>query len=180
MIDKTRTKLVVISGLLLVAGAAAADDKPRDMFADLDTNKDGVITHEEAMAKVRAKFAEFDKNKDGYLELAELPKEMPVPERMEKRMEKMKERMEERAERRGEEFDPEDLERRGKPTRIQFIARHDRDGDERVSLEEFADRAIGHFKRADINGDGKVTKEEANEARSHHFGKKEGKHPGRR
>jgi len=168
----------IISAALLgtmIAGASFAAAGKGDRFKELDTNGNGVVTHDEMMAAVKVHFDKLDKNGDGYLTLAELPKEMPIPEHMEKRMEKRMERMAERAEKAGREFDEEELQDRFKPTRIQFVAKHDRDGDEQVSLEEFSSRAVSMFKRADGNGDGEVTKAEMEDAGKHrHFGKKGG------
>lgn len=182
-------KAIAITTLaaLAVPVVAAAPVKGKEMmekrFKEADLNGNGVITHEEMMAGVQKKFSEFDKNRDGYLTLTELPQEMPVPEHVEKRMEKRMERMRERAAEQGHELDPEDMPgqgMRGKPTRLKFMAKHDKDGDERVSLEEFARRAVHHFKRGDVNGDGEVTLAEAEQAMAHHFKKRRGKHRGDR
>ena len=168
----------IISAALLgtmIAGASFAGGGKGERFKALDKNGNGVITHDEMMAAVKTHFDKFDTNGDGFLTLAELPKEMPMPEGMEKRMEKRMEKMAERAEKAGRDFDEDDLEGRFKPTRIRFVAKHDRDGDEQVSLEEFSSRAVHMFKRADANGDGEVTKAEMEEAGKHHrFGKKGG------
>jgi|GEM_PF-1368776 len=198
---KVWKKSIAISAAALFAtGVLAADNvkERRDArfeemkahiekrFNDLDKNGNGTITHAEMMAKVQEKFAAFDKNRDGFLTLAELPKEMPVPEHIKERMEKRAERMQERMAERGEEFDPEDMppppgprgERSGgKPTRLDFMARHDRDGDERVSLDEFAVKAQHHFKKMDLNGNGNVTKDEAFEAAKKHRMKRGKGHP---
>lgn len=138
-------------------------------FEEADKDNNGIITHEEMMAKVQERFEEFDKNGDGFIELAELPKEMPIPERMQKRMEEHKKRLAEE----GKEI-PEAKKKKWekrKPTRIKFIAKMDKDGDEKVSVEEFGRKMVKHFKRADMNGDGSVTKEEAEKA-MHKHGKK--------
>lgn len=173
-------KTIAISVVALMAGTSAfAAGKMKDRFKDVDANNNGVITYAEMMARVETEFSKFDKNGNGFLTLAELPKEMPIPERakerMDERAERMKDRMEELADRRGQEFDriafEERMEKR-KPTRIQFVAKLDRDGDESVSLEEFGHRAIGNFKRMDLNGNGEVTQDEANEARKMKHGKK--------
>ncbi|WP_417451727.1 EF-hand domain-containing protein [Kordiimonas sp.] len=162
----------------LLAGAAFAAGERGERFKEADTNNNGVITHDEMMAAVKVKFDQFDKDGDGYLALAELPKEMPLPEGMEKRMQKHKDRMTERAEKSGRKFDDDRFEERFKPTRMAFIVKHDRDNDERVSLEEFASRAVHMFKRADGNGDGEVSKAEMENAAKQHkrYGKKGGGH----
>lgn len=168
---KTATKVISVALAALITSQAQAGDRG-ERFKEADTDGNGVITYEEMMATVKTKFAKFDKNGDGYLELAELPKEMPIPEHMEKRMKRHMERMEERAEDNGHDFDSEKMGDKWKPTRIKFIARHDRDGDEKVSVDEFASGAVRHFKRADVNGNGEVTKDEIKEAMKQRFGKK--------
>ncbi len=162
----------------LIAGAAFAAGGKGERFKEADRDGNGVITHEEMMAAVKVKFDAFDKNGDGFLTLSELPKEMPMPEHMEKRLEKRMEKMAERAEKAGRDFDEDEFEGKFKPTRLRFVAKHDRDGDEQVSLEEFSSRAVHMFKRADANGDGEVTKTEMEDAAKQrkHFGKKGGWH----
>jgi Ca2+-binding EF-hand superfamily protein len=180
---KVLKQTIAISTIALVAGTAVAAGKMDDRFKEMDKNSNGIVSHAEMMAQVQARFAKLDKDGDGYLTLAELPKEMPVPEhvkeRMEKRADRMQEKMKERAERAGREFDEEAFEDRfenRKPTRLRFVARLDRDGDERVSLEEFSTKAVRLFKHADQDGNGELTKAEADEARKMGFGKNRGGH----
>jgi len=165
---KTVTKIstaLMLGSMVSLAASANGGDRAKERFDALDTNGDGVITHSEMMAHSKSKFDEFDKNRDGFLELAELPKEMPVPERAGKRQEKRMEKMKARAERRGGEFNPEDIEElKVAPTRMRFIAKLDRDGDEKVSLDEFSVRAVKRFKQGDVNGDGTVSFTEAKDA----------------
>ncbi|MCJ9429196.1 EF-hand domain-containing protein [Kordiimonas marina] len=169
----------------MAGGAASADDKtpprPENIFKLMDTNNDGVITHDELMAHVQAKFASFDKNKDGFLVLDELPKEMPMPQGMKRGKKRFH---------KGDRPSPcqdgdcpmgaEGRPPMKAPTRMQFMARFDRNGDEKVSLEEFAEPAVRHFKRMDLNGDGKVTKDEAQEAHKERFRKMRDHRPMRR
>ncbi|WP_417461073.1 EF-hand domain-containing protein [Kordiimonas sp.] len=172
---KTSTKIISVALAALITSQAQAAGDRGERFKEADTDGNGVVTYDEMMGKVKTKFSEFDKNGDGYLELAELPKEMPIPERMEKRMKRHQERMEERAEKAGRDFDADDMGGKWKPTRIKFIAKHDRDGDEKVSVDEFATRMVHHFKRMDVNGNGEVTQDEAKEAMKKmkkRFGKK--------
>lgn len=192
---KVWKKTIAISASALVAtGVLAADHMDgrkaehiaamkaqlEERFKDLDKNGNDVVTHQEMMAKAQEKFAEFDKNRDGYLTLDELPKEMPVPEHIKERMEKRAERVKagraERTDERGADDMPPPPQGHfdGKPTRLKFLAKHDKDGDERVSLDEFARKPIHHFKRMDVDGNGEVTKAEAFEAAKEHR-KKRGK-----
>lgn len=144
---------------------AAKDTDIVQRFQEADANKDGLITHQEVMITVEKKFSEFDKNGDRYLELSELPKVMSFPGMAQKRLERrLEKRMDKIAEHSGrEEADVRaHIEERikKKRSRLVFVARLDRDGDERISVEEFASRKIRHFKKADKNGDGSVTLQE--------------------
>lgn len=169
---------IAISAVSLFATGVLASGKGQgrmeERFKEADTDGNGVVTHEEMLEKVRGRFSMFDKDDDGYITLAELPEEMPVPEHVRERMEKRAKRMEERMKERGMDADdmppPEmrGMGPKGKPTRIRFIARHDHDGDERVSFEEFSRKAVERFKRMDIDGDGQVTSEETRNAFEHH------------
>ena len=147
----------------LSSGVLAGAHGGMKRFEEADKDKNGTVTHEEMMAKVQEKFGEFDKNGDGFIELTELPKEMPIPERMQKRIEEHKKRLAKE----GKELSDAKKKKweKRKPTRIKFIAKMDKNGDEKVSVEEFGKKMVKHFKRADANGDGSVTREEAENAK---------------
>ena len=136
--------------------------KIQERFQKTDTDKNGIISHDEMIAGASEKFQEFDQNNDGYIELSELPKEMSVPDHRRERIEKRLQKRQEHAEARGESFEAKRLIRQ--PTRLKFVARMDQDNDERLSLEEFAAPAIKRFKHSDMNGDGEVTIEEAKQS----------------
>lgn len=163
-------KHLVIAAALSAAmgGTALAQEGPGAMFNQLDQNADGTVTHDELMVQIRARFDEFDTDRNGLLELAELPDVMPLPERAERRIEKLRERFAERAARQGEDFEPritpEELEERMRPTRMKFIARLDKNGDEVVDIDEFGAPMFKRHKRADLNGDGSITFAELEEA----------------
>ncbi len=93
---------------------------------------------------------------------------MPISEKRHKKLEKKKAKMEKRLKKKGVEHTDEILEKMAhkKPTRLKFMARHDKDGDERVSVEEFAGRIVHMFKRVDLNGNGEVTMDEVTEAKT--------------
>ena len=55
------------------------------------------------------------------------------------------------------------LEEAGGNPSLQMIERHDRDGDNRVSMEEFPG-PDEHFTRMDLDGNGFITREEARQA----------------
>ena len=146
----------------------------RDMFARLDTNRDGFVTREEAQAAHKKMAGEM--------------------------RDKMRKRF---AERRGETFDRLDTNHDGSISRQEFMAQSQaggrrafgmRDGaagtpmrmhrvamrmgfggrmfdvadanhDGRVTLAEAQAAALAHFDRADLNHDGKITPEERQQAR---------------
>jgi len=181
--------VLVMAGLATNSSVYAASNaeghEDRDAhFAEVDTNKDGAISHDEMMARVQSKFDEFDTNRDGFLELAELPTVMPVPEHMKQRVEKRRAKMQKHMlEHKGEM--PEKMQKhmakkmgeRHQPTRMRFIVKRDTDGDERVSFEEFYQKPVKHFKKLDTNGDGSVSREEFNDmtkhkGKKHHKGKR--------
>lgn len=63
----------VLSGLVLAAGAAQADNhRERPDFATLDLNGDGALTLEEMQSRGQARFAEMDADGDGALSAEEL------------------------------------------------------------------------------------------------------------
>ncbi len=163
---KTYTALILGVVASVATMPVAAKGHGMEAFKAADANGDGVVTKEEVLAKAKGHFDAFDANKDGFLELGELPKEMPVPEHMQKRLEKMKEHMEKMG--KGDDERHGFMQRRGKPSRMNFIAKHDVDGDERVSFEEFSSHALRFLERADKNGDGKVTEDEAKTMHQHH------------
>lgn len=148
----------LLVGFVSSGSSASIKDGMLERFNLADSNQDGLVTHDEMMVTIQKKFSEFDANGDGFLELKELPKEMPVSNMMQKRMKKRLNKM-------GKKHDADETQMREhmekrfkkKHSRINYVARHDMDGDERVSVEEFAGRKIKHFKRMDRNGDGNVT-----------------------
>ena len=142
--------------------AEKIETKIQERFQKSDTDQTGIISHDEMMRGASEKFQEFDQNKDGYIELSELPKVMPIPKKRLERIEKKRQKRQERAEAQGRE--PDDVRPIRQPTRLKFVARMDKNNDERLSLEEFAAHAIKRFKKSDVNGDGDVTLEEARQA----------------
>lgn len=70
--------------------------------------------------------------------------------KMENRFEGRKARMSERR----------SLRKKGSVKRLSFVARLDKDGDERVSEAEFLKPGERRFQRADANGDGQITPDE--------------------
>ncbi|GHF29761.1 hypothetical protein GCM10017044_26290 [Kordiimonas sediminis] len=155
---------------------------PEHLFEKFDADSDGRITHDEFLSGSRDRFTAFDANEDGYLVLEELPEQMPVSEERKAR------RMEHKAERKAkilkkleengvenpeEHFEKMRKERKGgregahpeqRRSRMSFIGKMDKDGDERVSLEEFSSRHERMFSRMDADQDGAVTVEEARSA----------------
>lgn len=135
---------------------------PKQMFERLDANDNGVVTHAEFMIHNAQRFSEFDADADGFLTLEELPETMPIPLRAQRRLAKRQDRTQKRLEQQGVDANTSEMPERAR--RLRFIARLDKDGDERLSVEEFAAPPLKRFKFADVNGDGQVTDTELNTA----------------
>ena len=166
-------KMTIAATLACVLSAPlmAQDGEPRgpregakDAFQQLDLNANGVVTHNELMQEARKHFAEFDLDGNGTILLSELPDKMPLPPRAERRLAKMQDKAQSRDQsgqrsetRRGPRMSPEDRAEKMRPTRLKFMAKMDKNGDEQLNLEEFSAPIIKRFKRADVNGDGDVT-----------------------
>ncbi|WP_308909567.1 hypothetical protein [Pseudokordiimonas caeni] len=168
MTAKTTLAATIAAVLLATAGASAGDHGMRGMrggfdhFGKADTNGDGAVSKAEMTASLQAHFDKYDANKDGKIILAELPKEIPVPEEAKAKMQEHYDRM---VEKRGKEKADKMMERFSKGTsRIDFLARFDRDNDEAISFAEFSAKPLKHFEKADSNSDGTVTAAEKEEA----------------
>ena len=117
------------------AAAQPADPGAR-IFGLLDRNGDGVITRDEMDAARQAAFERLDANRDGVLDEDEFAARNPDPE----------------------SIAPPELESRRKrdPRFVQL----DRNGDGRISLDEYLADGHDRFQRADRNRDGKLTRAE--------------------
>jgi Ca2+-binding EF-hand superfamily protein len=76
--------VIVAAGLALAGTLVRADEQskaydPRAAFAESDTNRDGVVDHEEFHARIVEVFYSADANKDGFLDATEL-KQLAFPE----------------------------------------------------------------------------------------------------
>ena len=121
-----------------------------DRMAHLDTNSDGVLTRDEALAPAIARFDRVDANSDGRIDAAE---------RTAMREQRQARRTERRANR---------TERRANRPNM------DANGDGQISREEFGVRAVERFTSADANNDGTVTREERRAARAAHRAERRG------
>ncbi len=135
-----RSQLLIAVAAVALAGTPAVADHHGGkghhhghgrMLENLDTDKDGVITREEAQAARKSRLMKADANGDGALTMEELKAHR----------EKMRE---ERRERR--------MERRFK--------RLDANGDGKITGDEIDGMKMRRFDKVDANGDGKITKEE--------------------
>ena len=144
--------------------------KVREHFAELDANKDGSLTKEEADAgrkvlkeRIRTRLGErkerrdpaqafdrFDSNKDGAISRDEFAQHR-------------EERIERRVERRADAAPG--AHRRMRMHRFGGMGGHmfemaDANRDGRVTLQEATDAAVRHFDMADANRDGRITPDE--------------------
>ncbi|WP_375255809.1 EF-hand domain-containing protein [Yoonia sp.] len=123
----------VLSGLVLVAGAAQADG-PRDRpdFATLDLNGDGALSLDEMQAQGEARFAAADANGDGALSAQELI--AAAGQRAEDRAAKMIERLDANED---GVLQMDEMPRQGGDRAERMFERVDADGDGVLSQDEF-------------------------------------------
>ncbi len=81
---RTYRTLLVLAALTLGPATAPADDSaksydPRAAFTQTDTNRDGVVDHEEFHVRIVEIFYSADRNKDGFLDAVEL-KQLTFPD----------------------------------------------------------------------------------------------------
>jgi Ca2+-binding EF-hand superfamily protein len=140
----------LLSGLVLAAGAASAQDdqtRERPDFATLDVNGDGSLTQDELRAQGQARFAEADANGDGALSADEMV--AASGERAAKRAARMIERLDANED---GVLQLEEMQNRGGDRAERMFERADADGDGVLSAEEF-ETAKEH--RGDRRGNGK-------------------------
>ena len=140
-----RKTMMAVLGLGVLAGASASamtamaqpgafgpgEGGPMHRFRAMDANRDGMITKEELATFRQERFARLDANGDGKVDRNE------IDQAIAKRLERRKVRM-----------------------RYRMLARLDHDGDGVISKKEFEATAARLFRWADVNADGKVTREE--------------------
>lgn len=130
------------SALAQEAAPAGTEAKPADAFIQqLDTDGDGKVSLEEALAPQKPRFTETDTDGDGFISVEEAGTAFneQVPAEM---LEAMKER--------------------GMPDPGEtFVKNLDQDDDGQVSLEEFEQPTRDSFQRMDADDDGVASVEEA-------------------
>jgi len=143
-------------------------------FAKLDTNNDGVITQAEVdavkqahrakfAAKADERFAKKDKNNDGKLSRDEVPR---MPEEIFKKMDTnndgalSKEELHARGPHRGPKGDKAGHANHGSGKHGGMLEKLDANGDGNVTKAEAEAAALEHFKRMDKNSDGVITQDE--------------------
>lgn len=124
---------VLLSGLVLSAGAAQAEDqRERPDFATLDLNGDGALSLEELQAQGQARFDAADTDGDGALSADELS--AAASARAAERTAKMIERLDENGD---GVLQLEEMPTRGEDRAERMFDRVDADEDGVISEEEF-------------------------------------------
>ena len=124
---------VLLSGLVLSAGAAQAEDqRERPDFATLDLNGDGALSLEELQAQGQARFDAADTDGDGALSADELS--AAASARAAERTAKMIERLDENGD---GVLQLEEMPTRGEDRAERMFDRVDTDEDGVISEEEF-------------------------------------------
>lgn len=160
---------------------AQVETRIRDMFARVDTNRDGFVTQAEAQAvrgaaraerrgdradRRQDRFAHLDANRDGSISRDEFFARAERGDRAE-RGERRGQRAERRAERREDRLERRN-QRGGLMARLggKRFERIDADKDGRISLAEATAQRLRAFDRADANRDGRLTREERQAVRA--------------
>lgn len=143
-----------LSVLVLAGGVVAADQIKERMgrghgmhFEQMDTNGDGMITVQEAMAKAQERFAESDANGDGLLSVEEITEH--AKERAGKRAEKHAMRMMTWQDANGD--GKLSFEEMGGSMHLRMMAHADQDGDGAISKEEI-EQMMQHSDRGHMRG----------------------------
>ena len=136
--------VVLAFGVVAIAETQAHEGLERrhhldKRFEKMDLNGDGFITQEEFNEFRKIRFLEIDANNDGYLSKAELAE----------RIKKWKSKH--------SGFKRRKIGRHLKGKAEKRFSKADKNGDRKISREEFGDMTKTRFNKADINKDGKIT-----------------------
>ncbi|MBI1361220.1 MAG: signal transduction protein [Alphaproteobacteria bacterium] len=137
-----KTALLALAFAVCACAPAQAQTQPNgerllERMKDADANHDGAVTRAEFMTYRATQFDRLDRNHDGCFTPGD------IPQRLAKRV----------TARTG--VDPD-----------QMISMLDKDGDGKVSKDEFVNGPTMLFDRVDANGEGKVTADELEAARA--------------
>jgi hypothetical protein len=145
----------MLTGVAHAGQQGTATPRRSGLMAMIDTNRDGVVSREEALAAADLQFARMDQNKDGKIDTSE----MRPPHR------------------RGGGNTPASADAKapaGKPAAgmhkgggmgQRMLARVDANKDGTISREEFRTAATTRFERMDANRDGRIDAAEQNAMR---------------
>lgn len=167
----TKLPLILAGGALLAGTVAIAQpmgdrgergpmtrnaviERTTEAFDKMDVNQDGVLSEADRDARLRQHFAEADTDGDGVLSEAEFT---AAHEQMRA---KRHERRQARAERRGGGQMMRRGGRGGHGGPGAMLRRADANGDGQVTRDEAQTAALARFDRADSDGDGTVTRDE--------------------
>jgi Ca2+-binding EF-hand superfamily protein len=140
----------VLTGVAHAGQQGTAAPRRVGLMAMIDTNKDGVVAREEALAAADLQFARMDQNKDGKIDTSE----MRPPHRR-------------GGDGVGKSADGKAAPgmHRGGGMGQRMLARVDANKDGAISREEFRTAATTRFERMDANRDGRIDAAEQNTMR---------------
>lgn len=145
MTSSTNIKLITLTAMIAIGGAALADngehsERAAKRFAMIDADKDGQLTMEEIKAHAQVRFASRDANSDGFIDRGEM-------------QQAMNDKKAERAARMIEKFDT-DGDGKLDAQELEAMGSHAKHGRKGKHAKKHAKKMEKRFERMDENGDG--------------------------